>query len=111
MQVKPINHNSFQGIRLSSHDYNKTRDIAMQLEKHGYNCLGHRTFVCNNTLKDKINLAKQIREKACFFKNHFGTIFLPWSKEAYLMSSPIDEQKMFAIVKMLDKDAKINLAI
>lgn len=111
MQTDPINNNSFRGIRLSSNNYDKTKNIAKKLEEKGYYCLGHRTFYCNNTLNDKINLAKQIRAKAYFYKVGFGTIFLPWSKEAYLMSSLQNEQKLYPLVKELDEGASINLLI
>ena len=36
MQIRPINNTNFNGIKLSSNDYYKTRDIAKSLEKYGY---------------------------------------------------------------------------
>lgn len=111
MQIRPINNTNFNGIKLSSNDYYKTRDIAKSLKKYGYDCLGHKTFVCNNTMNDKVNLAKQIRNKAYFYENGFGAIFLPWSQEAYLISSPKNEQKLYSIVKEMDSGAVINLAM
>ena len=44
-------------------------------------------------------------------ENGFGAIFLPWSQEAYLMSSPKNEQKLYSIVKGMDSGAVINLAM
>ena len=111
MQISPINSNTFNGIKLSSNDFYKTRDIAMKLKEYDFYCLGHRTFYCNNILEDKINLMQNIRNKAYFYKRGFGAIFLPWSKEAYLISEPANEQKIFDIVKKFDKNAVINLAI
>ena len=111
MQVNPIKENSFKGIKLSSNNYERTKNIAKQLEEKGYYCLGHKTFYCNNTLSDKINLAKQIRQKAYFYKVGFGAIFLPWSKEVYLMSNLQHEQKLYSLVKEIDDGASINLLI
>ena len=70
---------------------------------------GIKLFFCNNTLLDKINLAKQIRQKAYFYKVGFGAIFLPWSKEVYLMSNLQNEQKLYPLVKEIDDGASINL--
>lgn len=111
MQVGSINQTNFNGIKLSSNEIQKVKFVVNKLEEQGYNCLGKRTFLCNNTANDKIKLAKQIRKMAIFFDNSFGTIFLPWSKEAYLMSNPIDEQLMYSLVKEYDSGAVLNLAI
>lgn len=111
MQVCSVNQINFSGIKLSSNDVKKVRYVVNQLEEQGYSCLGKRTFICNNTVNDKVNLAKQIRSKANFFDNCFGAIFLPWSKEAYLMSNPIDEQLMYPLVREYDSGAVLNLSI
>ena len=41
----------------------------------------------------------------------FGAIFLPWSKEVYLMSNLQNEQKLYSLVKEIDDGASINLLI
>ena len=111
MRINQINNSNFKGIKLSSNDYYKTREIAQKLENQGYYCLGHKTIFCNNTNADKINLGQQIRNKAHFFDDRFGAIFLPWSQEAYLMSTPQNEQKIYNLVREYDEGACINLAI
>ena len=111
MQVNYNNGINFSGIKLSSNDYDKTRILAKKLENYGYSCLGHKTFVCNNNANDKVSLAQKIRNKAYFYSNGFGAIFLPWSQEAYLMSTPANEQKLYSIVKEFDEGAVLNLAI
>lgn len=111
MQINFNNGTSFNGIKLSSNDYDKIRLLAKKLESYGYSCLGHNTFICNNTANDKISLAQKIRNKAYFFSNGFGAIFLPWSKEVYFMSTPANEQKIYSIVKKFDEGAVLNLAI
>lgn len=111
MQINPINNNSFCGIKLSSNDYNKTRDIALTLKKYDFYCLGHKTFYCNNSFQDKANLMQNIRNKAYFYQRGFGAIFLPWSNEAYFISEPKNEQKLINAVKELDEGATLNLAI
>ena len=111
MRLCATNNTSFNGIKLSSNNYDKTRNIAKNLERLGYDCLGHKTFICNNTLQDKINLGKKIRNKAYFYQKGFGAIFLPWSQEAYIMSTPANEQMLFKHVKQFDEGATLNLAI
>lgn len=75
MQINFNNGTSFNGIKLSSNDYDKTRILAKELESYGYSCLGYKTFICNNTANDKISLAQKIRNKAYFFQTDLVQYF------------------------------------
>ena len=41
--------------------------------------------------------------------NKCGVIFLPWSREAHILSSHVGEQRMLNYVMKVDKGAAINL--
>lgn len=111
MKINAINNRTFHGIKLSSNNYENVRDMANLLNKTGFKNLGYKKIFCNNTISDKINKFKNIRDKANLFGKQFGAIFLPWSNEAYIISSPEYEQLMFPVIKQYDKGAILNLSI
>ena len=111
MRIDTNNNSTFRGIKLSSNNYEKVKDMANQLNKTGFKSLGYKKIFCNNTIIDKINKFKNIRDKAKLFGKQFGAIFLPWSNEAYIISSPEYEQLMFPVIKQYDKGAILNLSI
>lgn len=103
------NNINFSGIRLSNPKFDNVRGIAMGLKLRGYNVVGHRTFYINNNFDSKLKLFKFIREKNDFSANDFGFVFLPWSKEAYIVGSKKGEQNIMSNILKLDRKAHINL--
>lgn len=103
--------NSFTGIRLSRPSFNDVRNVAMALEVNGVNVLGYRTSYVNNDLNSKLRLFRHFRVLNNFKSNEVGVIFLPWSKEAYIMGTHSYEQQLFPILKEIDPSAKINLLL
>ena len=101
----------FNGIRLSNSSFERVRDIVFHLNRTGFSNLGHKTMFIDNTIAAKIKKFKEFRSIALFNDREFVAIFLPWSKEAYLVANPAYEQLMFPVVKQLDRGASINLMI
>ncbi len=108
-----LNNNNiyFSGIKLSNPKFEDVRDIAMNLKCRGYNVFGHKTFYVNNNFESKIKIFKFIRSSNYFSVDDFGFVFLPWSKEAYVVGSPIGEQLLLPKIMKLDKKAHINLML
>lgn len=102
---------SFKGIKLSNNNFERAVDVVMHLNRIGFEALGHRTFVVENTMKSKQKVFSSIRNSGTFDPKEFGVVFLPWSKEAYLVANPLDEQNMFSSVKKFDRGAKLNLLL
>ncbi len=102
---------NFNGIKLSNSSFEKVRDVVFHLNRTGFSNLGHKTMFIENTIAAKINKFKEFRANAFFNDREFGAIFLPWSKEAYLVANPDYEQFMLPVVKQLDSGASINLMI
>lgn len=112
MQVKSkINQSNFNGIKLSNPDFDNVRRLALSLKFNGYDCLGYKKVYCDNNISSKINRVHSIRSQAKFPFHKFGVVILPWSKEAYFLSSPYCEQSLYRVVKKYDKGAKINLSM
>jgi hypothetical protein len=103
--------NSFSGIRLSSSKFEHVREVAFYLQRTGFENLGHKTFYINNDTKSKISKFKAFRNSTYFNSREFGAIFLPWSKEAYIVASPEYEQFILPVVKSVDNKATINLLL
>ena len=111
MKTQDINSVSFNGIRLSSYDFNSTKRIVKYMMLNGYSCAGKKIYYVNNNFTDKQKTANYIREHYKFYENEFGVLFLPWSQETYILSEPLYEQRMFEWVQEMDKDAYINISI
>lgn len=103
--------NSFTGIRLSRPSFNDVKNVVMPLELNHVNVLGYKTFYVNNDFNSKFKLFNRIRCCNEFSSNEVGVIFLPWSKEAYLIGTYSYEQQLFPILKKIDPSAKINLLL
>jgi len=99
----------FDGIRLSDSNFNNVKKIALSMKFNGYNVFGHRTFYVNNDFESKMKVFKFVRKNNGFLSNDFGFVFLPWSKEAYIVGSQTGEQILMKKLLKLDKKAKINL--
>ena len=86
MNIQHINtyNTSFSGIKLSTDNYEKVRDMVTKLKFMGIGCAGHKSFTTNNTVAEKAYLANYMR---------------------------IYEQKLFKNIQKVDKNAKINLII
>ena len=102
---------SFNGILLSQYGEKFAGKVRNYLVNNGYTCSGKKTYLINHTINDKIAKTNYIRQKYNFMKNEFGFVFFPWSQETYIISKPLYEQKLLNLVKQVDFDAKINLAI
>lgn len=111
MKVQAVGNQTFTGIKLSSNEFEKVRDMVFLLNRTGFDNIGHQSVVCNNTLADKIKVTQEIRKYTGFLDREFGALFFPWSQEAYLIATPQYEQLMYSVVKQYDKGAKINIAI
>ena len=99
---------SFTSIKLSTSDYKKVRDAAMFLKFNNVDVLGHKTFYISNNFKSKNRLFNYIRRESNFRENQCGFVFLPWSKEAHILSSKVFEQMLFKLINRFDKNASIN---
>lgn len=112
MQISNFSNNqNFKGIQLSSNRMDHVKSVAEYLNKTGFNALGCKTVVTDNTFKAKMNAIKNIREKATFYDRDFGAVFFPWSGEAYIIAKPEEEQMMLPVIKHCDEKAKINLLL
>lgn|SRR5574344_564605 len=102
------NSTNFRGIRLSSNDFDKVREVVMHLKRTGFDCIGKKEIFVSNTFNEKHSIFEKLREKTPFGDLQFGAVFLPWSKEAYLIAQPRYEQLMLPVIKHVDNGAKIN---
>lgn len=91
--------NSFTGIRLSRSSFNDVKNVVMDLKYNNVNVLGYRISYVNNDFNSKLRLFRHFRVLNNFQSNEVGVIFLPWSKEAYLMGTHSYEQQLFPILK------------
>ena len=103
--------NSFLGIKLSSSSYRNAKEVASHLKRTGFSCLGCKNLYVSNDLNSKIKKFSNFRAAYTFGDREFGTIFLPWSHEVYIVARPDYEQFMLPVVKNIDNNAYINLMI
>jgi len=106
-----MNNISFTGIRLKDTKFEHVRDLVFHLEKTGFNSYGKKQCYINNNYESKQKLFKKIRSENPFYDRDFGTVFLPWSREVYIVASPRYEQFMLSVIKQYDKGACINLSL
>ncbi len=111
MRTNQINQMSFRGIKLSFYDDKLTRRIVKYMRINGFGCVGKKTYYVNNNFNNKVKASNFIRDHYEFNENEFGILFLPWSKETYLLSKPANEQTMLEWVREMDSNACINLMI
>jgi len=105
--INKINSNqNFQGIRLTHSNPFSTRVIVRCIKSAGYYCCGAKTVEHSS---DKQFVFNTIRLHNDFFNKEFGVVFLP--KEAYIVSSPANEQLILPIINKLDKGAHINFSL
>jgi len=102
---------SYRGIRLSTDNFNRVRDVVRILRFRGVRCAGHKTYEVGTDLNSKIKVADYVRNRYMFGDNEFGVIFLPNSHESYMLAQPKFEQDLIKTVQILDKKAHINLSI
>ncbi len=103
------NNISFTSIKLSNSKFEDVRNVVFFLKSRGIDVLGHRTFYINNNFSSQKKLFNYVRERNNFSVNKCGVIFLPWSREAHILSSHVGEQRMLNDVIKVDKGAAINL--
>lgn len=108
MKIHKKDNINYTGIKLSNSSFVHAREVAMHLKRTGFDVLGHRTFYVNNDFNDKRKLFSNIRYLNNFSDRECGVIFLPWSAETYVISTPSYEQFMLPVVKTIDKRASIN---
>lgn len=102
---------NFTGVKLPSSDLKSAEDIVRQLRRVGFYCLGQKTKYCNNTVQDKIKMAKFIRGLSSFYDKEFGVLFFPWSKEGYILANPREELLIYRILKQTEEGVELNLSI
>ena len=105
------NDKNFYGIRLSSNSFDKSEELVDFLRKACVDVVGHKTYYVNNDFNSKQRITNYVRSKYRFKEDECGIVFLPWSKEAWVISDPIYEQSIFALIKDFDKKARINFLI
>lgn len=106
-----MNRISFTGIKLNDTKFEHVRSLVFTLERAGFKSYGKQHCYVNNTFADKIALFHSIRNKNSFNDREFGTVFLPWSKEVYILANPSYEQLMLPVIKQYDQKATINLML
>ena len=113
MNIQHINtyNTSFSGIKLSTDNYEKVRDMVTKLKFMGIGCAGHKSFTTNNTVAEKAYLANYMRKYHPPGEQRFGVLFFPFSHDAYIIADKIYEQKLFKNIQKVDKNAKINFII
>lgn len=104
-----MNNVSFTGIKLRDTKFEHVRDLVFHLERTGFNSYGKQRCLVNNTFEDKQRFFNNLRSENEFGDRDFGTVFLPWSREVYIVAAPTYEQLMLPLIKQYDKGAKINL--
>lgn len=102
---------NFNGIKLSKYNYNFTRDIAISLQFLNVNVAGKKTFFVNNCFESKRNTMQYIRDHYRFENMECGFVYLPWSKECWVIGKPCFEQKLLPIILKKDKSAILNTLI
>ena len=111
MRIQNNNNVSFQGIKLHTAKCKDVRDIVSYLNRNGFRGVGQKMIYCNNDLTSQINSVKNIRNRYRFKDREFGAVFFPWSKQAYILSSPEYEQLMLPMLKQYYKNISLNLLI
>ena len=111
MQIQNNNNIPFNGIKLSSAKFEDVKEVTFDLKRAGFLNLGFKKIYCNNNFNEKLKLAQYIRNRSGFFDREFGTIFFPWSDEAYILANPNYEQLMLPLIKQYDKGAILNILI
>ena len=101
--------NSFTGIRLSGSSFDDVKNVVTALKFSNATILGYRRFYVNNDFNSKLKLFNRVRYLNKFKSNEIGVVFLPWSRETYLMGTHSYEQQLFPVLKKIDPYAKINL--
>jgi hypothetical protein len=112
MEINRLNKNvNFNGIKLSNCRYEHVADVATRLNCGEFSFVEFKKSYVSNTFKDKHKALSFVREDTPFGSKLFGVVFLPWSKETYIISSPAEEQRLFPVIKKLDRKATLNLSL
>lgn len=106
-----MNNVTFTGIKLNKIKYEDVRALVFHLKGKGFNSYGKQHCYVNNVFSDKRAFFQFVRDANDFVDRDFGTIFLPWSKEVYIIANPSCEQLMLPLIKQYDKGAHINLLL
>lgn len=102
---------TFTGISLSNTKFEDVKSLVFHLERTGFYSYGKQERYINNDFKSKKAFFDEIRAINPFNDGEFGTIFLPWSGEVYIVANPRYEQFMLPIIKQYDTGAYINLRL
>ena len=106
------NSQNFNGIKLSKHRFNEASDVVDGLKVLGLHCSGYKVYFGNyGNIKKQSLVCDYIRSKYPFLKNEFGVVHFPASKDTYLITNKLSEQKMLDDVKIFDEDAVINMLV
>lgn len=111
MQVSKINPINFNAIKLPQNQFEYTKNVKYLLEQNGIKVVGHQTFFVSSDNQSKRILYSFIRDSYDFGTKECGVVFLPWSKEAWVIAKPKLEQKLYEILKNAKINAKIYLSI
>jgi hypothetical protein len=109
--IKTNNNADFKGIKLSRNGRRYVKDVASRINCGEFSFIEKRKEYVSNTFNDKRKVFSVMRADNAFDNDEFGVLYLPWSKEAYIVSNPLAEQRLFPIVKKLDEDASLNLLL
>ena len=111
MRIDNTQNINFSGILLSNSSFDKSKELVSFLRKACINVVGHKTYYVNNTFNSKYKTTQSVRAQYPFIKDECGIIFLPFSKEAWVISTPKYEQELYKLIKDFDKSTKINLLV
>ena len=111
MNISQINSTSFSGVKLLNPSFENSRLVNDILQFQGVHVFGHRTFYVNNNFEAKRKLVNHIRRNNNFGNNECGVIFLPWSKESWIIGNHLGEQKIKKLLDSFSIPNKINMGI
>ena len=111
MQISKVNNTNFNGVKLPKAQFDYAKNIKTLLEQNGITVAGHKTFYVSNDSPSKRILYSFIRDFYDFKPKECGVVFLPWSKEAWIIGKPVLEQELFKILQKEKINAKIYLSI
>ena len=107
------NKTHFSAIKLKNTTFNDARDAAMFLQMNCFKPLGYKQhYISRDNIQRIKSYIKYHRENHLYgIPNEFGTIIFPWSKEAYIISSPKNEQEIITLLKDFTPNASLNMLL
>ena len=111
MKVSQVSGTNFEGVRLLNPAKEHVDYVKKLLKANGVYVAEHGTYRTADTFESKSNIANFMRSQNNFLDNECGIMFLPFSRENWIIGNKSFEQTIKKILNSHFIDSEINLGI